>query len=201
MADLYNVTAVASQTFGLLAFATNGQNVQVNVHNSIINSPTTFDVFAQSAESGKTATVDLDFSNYADKGTQVSGSPSDASVTDPATASNVMAAPIFADTDPFFHQAAGSPTIDKGSASFASSLDIDGGARTVGSAPDIGADEFVPPTSSTTPPPAGPTPTSTTSNSNNKKKKCKKKHKKGKHRKRAAKAAKCKKKEKKRKKR
>jgi hypothetical protein len=78
-----------------------------------------------------------------------------------------------------FHEAPGSPTIDAGLA-FAGlgALDVDGQPRTKGSAPDIGADEFVPP-------PA--------------KQKCKKKHKKHHHAAAAKKKhKKCKKKKKKR---
>jgi hypothetical protein len=45
-----------------------------------------------------------------------------------------------------FHQLAGSPTIDAGAATpLLGARDIDGQPRTQGSAPDIGADEFVPP--------------------------------------------------------
>jgi hypothetical protein len=45
-----------------------------------------------------------------------------------------------------FHQAASSPTIDHGDADLVAGIaDIDGDRRIIGPAPDIGADEFVPP--------------------------------------------------------
>ena len=52
-----------------------------------------------------------------------------------------------------FHQLANSPTIDAGSPTLAAGTDIDGEARTIGTAPDIGADEFAP---AAPPPPGGP---------------------------------------------
>lgn len=56
-----------------------------------------------------------------------------------------------------FRQAPGSPTIDAGlpasDATFGTT-DVDGDARTVGAAPDIGADEWVPPPAVPAPPPA-----------------------------------------------
>jgi hypothetical protein len=55
--------------------------------------------------------------------------------------------PLFASPPALdIHQLAGSPTIDAGVATpLLGSGDIDGQARTQGSAPDIGADEYVPP--------------------------------------------------------
>jgi hypothetical protein len=60
---------------------------------------------------------------------------------------NQMAAPLFANfAGSDFHQLAGSPTIDAGFADpQLGPTDIDGNARTLQSAPDIGADEYLPP--------------------------------------------------------
>ena len=60
---------------------------------------------------------------------------------------NQDAEPLFAPPPSLdFHQLAGSPTIDAGVVTpLLGSADIDGEPRTQGSAPDIGADEFVPP--------------------------------------------------------
>jgi hypothetical protein len=58
---------------------------------------------------------------------------------------NQAAAPLFVDAaNGDYREAAGSPTIDAGLADQLGSLDLAGGPRTVGSAPDIGAYEFVP---------------------------------------------------------
>lgn len=66
---------------------------------------------------------------------------------------NQSAEPLF--TNPAaedFHQLAGSPTIDAGSSDpLLGGLDFDGDARVLGSAPDIGADEFSPPAPGTQP--------------------------------------------------
>ena len=43
-----------------------------------------------------------------------------------------------------YREAAGSPTIDAGVTDRSAPLDLDGNARTLGAAPDIGAFEFVP---------------------------------------------------------
>jgi hypothetical protein len=59
---------------------------------------------------------------------------------------NQTAPPLFVDAaGGNYREAAGSPTIDAGVASQIGSLDLDGNARVLGAAPDIGAYEFVPP--------------------------------------------------------
>jgi hypothetical protein len=61
-------------------------------------------------------------------------------------AGNQTAPPLFVDAAAGnYRELAGSPTIDAGIASQIGSLDLDGNARVLGAAPDIGAYEFVPP--------------------------------------------------------
>jgi hypothetical protein len=160
--NLTNVTAYATgaSTFALLAQTVAGQNKTVNVRNSAFVATNPNTIFAQNTTGdGTKLTVDIDYSIFGDIGTQAT-IPTDLTITNPGPPTNITGTPTFADTDVVFHQAAGSPTIDKGSATFLAApfLDIDGAARSVGSAPDIGADEFVP-TVPMTPPPvaAGPT--------------------------------------------
>jgi hypothetical protein len=64
-------------------------------------------------------------------------------VTRPGTNGNVTALPLLAKGNLF--QLLGSPTIDRGEVDQASgALDVEGEARTIGAAPDIGADELGP---------------------------------------------------------
>ena len=92
-----------------------------------------------------TSSIDLDHSNF-DSSDSVSGGL----VTAPGTGSprfNQTVLPQFVDlAGRDLHQAPGSPTIDAGdgNAFLLSDLDIDGDPRKVGSAPDIGSDEWVP---------------------------------------------------------
>jgi hypothetical protein len=78
-------------------------------------------------------------------------SPPDSRVEDEGGNQDVE--PLFASPAALdFHQVAGSPTIDAGVATpLLGTGDFDGNARTLGAAPDIGADEYVPP-----PPPPPP---------------------------------------------
>ena len=77
-----------------------------------------------------------------------------ASITSPGAESGQTALPLFANlAGGDVNQAAGSPSIDAGSSEvfgFSGTLDVDRDPRTVGSAPDIGGDELVPPSSSRT---------------------------------------------------
>jgi hypothetical protein len=173
---LTNVTGYAGNTNGvaLLGFAGINQDTTITVRNSILNAPTGTDVFVNRATVGHTIDVNADYSSYATVGPL----EAEETVTPAGSLNNIVAPALFADTDTNFHQAAGylsSPTIDKGSAAATTStLDIDGGARTVGSAPDIGADEFVP-APPVTPTPPGPTAAATTGQRAAALKKCKKK--------------------------
>jgi hypothetical protein len=92
---------------------------------------------------GTSATLFLDFSNFATSSTAGTG----ATATQPGTLNNQTAAPVFVNAAAGnFHEAAGSPTIDAGTAYPRNGTrDIDGEARTQGASIDIGADEFVPP--------------------------------------------------------
>jgi hypothetical protein len=76
---------------------------------------------------------------------KVNQSPPSSRVVD--MGGNQDAEPLFASPATLdFHQLAGSPTIDAGMATpLLGTGDFDGDARTLGSAPDIGADEYVPP--------------------------------------------------------
>jgi hypothetical protein len=186
--NVRNVTAVSTSDGmpGVAVYGKDAQNTVVNVRNSIISGGgTTEDVHVQSLVTSGSNTVDLDYSDY-----DLASVPGvDTIVTEGLH--NVSAAPLFTDTDVFFHQAGGyipSPTIDKGSAAFTTGSlgDIDGGARSLGSAPDIGADEFVP-APTVTPTPPGPTAAAATGQRAAALKKCKKK--KGKARKKCKKKA------------
>jgi hypothetical protein len=62
-------------------------------------------------------------------------------VTTPGSGTNIVAVPLFAADG--YHQLATSPTVDKGAVDASSgTVDLDGQLRTIGSAPDIGADEL-----------------------------------------------------------
>ncbi|HVY96687.1 MAG TPA: choice-of-anchor Q domain-containing protein [Solirubrobacterales bacterium] len=76
------------------------------------------------------------------------------SVTD--LGGNQSAPPLFVDAPAGdYREAPGSPTIDAGVSDALGATDLAGNPRTIGSAPDIGAYEFVPPTPPS--PPAAPT--------------------------------------------
>jgi hypothetical protein len=68
-----------------------------------------------------------------------------ATITDPGTGTNQMAAPQFVDeATGDLHQLASSPTRNAGVADMLGSSDLDGDPRTLEGIPDIGADEFAP---------------------------------------------------------
>jgi hypothetical protein len=100
-----------------------------------------------SSGQGATTTIELQASDYATTDTKTSG-PGTAIVAAPGTNGNITAPPLLAADG--IHQLPGSPTIDKGAIDGASGpLDIDGQARSIGVAPDIGADELGNPTTTT----------------------------------------------------
>jgi len=89
---------------------------------------------------GATTSIILDHSDYASTDTLVSGGGS-ASVTPAGSGTNITAAPLFGADG--YHQLPTSPTVDKGVVDVSSgTVDLDGQLRTIGSAPDIGADEL-----------------------------------------------------------
>jgi hypothetical protein len=101
--------------------------------------------------------VDIDFSNYANvgncSGCTLTQGPNSQSIP-PALADRAAGN---------FHETFDSPTIDSGEDSANNgNFDVDGDARKIGPAPDIGADEFVPgqapPGVNTTPPPPSTAP-------------------------------------------
>jgi hypothetical protein len=92
------------------------------------------------AGTGASTAIVLDHSDYATTETQISGGGS-ASVTTAGTNGNVTQPPLLADDG--YSQLSGSPTIDSGALDgLSGSADVDGRLRTIGAAPDIGADEL-----------------------------------------------------------
>jgi hypothetical protein len=153
-----NVTAVATGSSSRGAsyrfFAGPGSNDTVDIVNSIARGTTTNVVATAVQLNGfcpESVTVSLDYSNYASAAASAAigcttGAGS-ASVTAAGTLNNQTTAPVLAADG--YHQVAGSITIDNGTlASEIGTTDIDGQARTVGAAPDMGADELRHPTSS-----------------------------------------------------
>jgi hypothetical protein len=135
---LRNVSArsadVTTGANGIVLFAEMSSNLTLDAKNVIAQGET--DVSA-GTNTGGTAAANLAFSNY-DTRLQTGGT-----VTDPATGNNQMTPPVLADDN--LHQAANSPTINAGTAvGLLGAADVDGDPRTLGGAPDIGADEFVP---------------------------------------------------------
>ena len=148
VAEITNVTAV---TFGdggtaaaLLVRASGGADLDVEGTNVIAHAyGAAPDIAAGELIDGSDAAVALASSNF--ETTAIVGA---ATVTAAGTNGNQTADPVF--TDPpggDFSEAAGSPTIDAGTASVPSLglLDLAGIARIRGSAPDIGAYEYVAP--------------------------------------------------------
>ena len=87
-------------------------------------------------------TIELTRSDFATTAIPPSGEPLGADkISSPQERENIEAAPIFAADG--FHQVGSSPTIDFGATDpLSATTDIDGQVRTLGRAPDIGADEF-----------------------------------------------------------
>jgi hypothetical protein len=142
-----NVTAVSTGTGSFGAsyrfFGGSSANWIVNAR-SLIAKGTSKDVVAGALLFSGTCpntTVSLDFSDYATTQTQSDACGGVAAASPAGSGNNQTADPMLAADG--FHQMAGSITIDHGFADGSSSTtDIDGQARTIGSAPDIGADEL-----------------------------------------------------------
>jgi Ca2+-binding RTX toxin-like protein len=145
-----NVTleATGADGTGLSIRAVGSGNLAVSATNVIVHGAGTRDLDIEATLPAH-ATLAIDHSNYLHS--FQSGTGAQVTQTNQQTA-----VPLFVNAGTGdFHQAPGSPTIDAGVAvDLMGSTDIDGDARTLGAAPDIGADEFVPgpPGSATTPP-------------------------------------------------
>lgn len=138
---LRNVTAFG-QGGPPIRVASAAGSITVNATN-LIAYGAPVDIRAEATGTGNTATVIADHSNYLYED-EVGNSNGTAFITNPGTNQNQTAAPLFVNASGGdFHQLAGSPTINAGSAAAGlGSADIDGEARLQGPAPDIGADEF-----------------------------------------------------------
>jgi hypothetical protein len=165
---LRNDTILADNGNGVLAVAAGGKNMVVSATNVIARGGAVDVETADFGSGTNTEAVNLDHSNYSSRENALTGTS-----TDPATDGNQTATPEFVDagTGDFRETAASIGTLDLGTATgvFAGELDPAGLARIQGSAPDIGAFEFVPP-----PPSGGGTPTTTVAPTTPHGKKCKK---------------------------
>jgi hypothetical protein len=147
---LRNVTAVSTgaDSFGASYrfFGGSSANWIVNSR-SVIAKGTSKDVVAAALMFGGSCpntTVSLDYSDYAT--TQIANDMGCVAAASPAgSGNNQTADPLLAADG--FHQLSGSITADRGFTDGSSgTTDIDGQNRTIGSAPDIGADELAFPT-------------------------------------------------------
>jgi hypothetical protein len=127
-----NLTVIATGTEAYGVYATPGAGA-VDLRNTIL--------------SGEAADLQLSTKGRA----FVGNSSFDSSKLEPEAllidlGGNQTAPPQFVDASKGdYHEAAGSPTIDAGAVDQLGALDLDGNPRALGSAPDIGAYEFVPP--------------------------------------------------------
>src|SRR3954447_22585126 len=140
-----NVTALAPGLHGLGIEAIGGSTVgdaqNLTVTNTIIAVPANNTAILAFKQTGD-ATITIDHSNFGFQGTDPGHG---GHFVKGAGNQQLVGAPKFV-TPGDYHIAAGSITIDKGADDPANgSTDIDGNARTLGQATDMGADEFVPP--------------------------------------------------------
>jgi hypothetical protein len=139
---LRNVTAIATGpgSYGIRADSSgNDTNLDINARNVIA-----FGIAAdiRSTEVGTNSESDVILSNSNYDRIEEGGGGNVSNVG--SVSSNQTALPVFADTS-LFHQALGSPTIDRGASDGGvGTNDLDGSPRRIGSAVDIGADEFDP---------------------------------------------------------
>ena len=157
---LRNVTAVATKpdSDGLF-FEGRGAGTTINVDaKSVIARGDKLDVLAEGLSTfdpplpntGANVSIALDHSNYVNWSARSDTGGGMAAVTPAGTGTNQTGAVVFQPDD--YHQLAdpGSSTIEKGAVdAFSGTTDIDGQNRTIGQAPDIGADELGFPTSTT----------------------------------------------------
>jgi hypothetical protein len=140
--EFVNVTAWSPQNSGsgVSVMASSGVTVSASARNVIANGAGG-DAIA-SASAGGSATLTLANSNYNSSVAINQGGTQ--SVTPHGSGTNQTALPLLASPNTGdFHQLTGSPTIDAGAADGAlGTQDIDSQARSQGTNPDIGADEF-----------------------------------------------------------
>lgn len=157
---LRNVTAVATQPDSdALFFEGRGQGTIINVDaKSIIARGDMRDVLAEGLSTfdpplpntGATVSIVLDHSNYVTTDARTDTGGGTATITPAGSGTNQTSPVVFAADD--YHQVfgSGSMTIDHGAVdAFSGTTDIDGQSRTIGLAPDIGADELAFPTTTT----------------------------------------------------
>ena len=150
---LRNVTAVNIQPDSdALFIEARGAGVNVNLDvKGMIARGNAVDVLAEAFSSfdpplpntGANVSIALDHSNYVTWSARSDAGGGMASVTPAGTGTNQMGAIVLAGDG--YHQVAdsGDPTIDHGAVdAFSGDTDIDGQSRTIGQAPDIGADEL-----------------------------------------------------------
>ncbi|WP_026909779.1 hypothetical protein [Patulibacter minatonensis] len=139
-AQLDHVTAVANGATGagIRVESVAGRSAQATVTGSILRGPTN-DASVVKATDSATLNVASSFARLASFST--TGAPTVVNGGGNSTATPLFVGAASGDV----HQAAGSPTIDAaGAAPGSSGLDVDGDPRTLGDAPDAGADEFRP---------------------------------------------------------
>jgi hypothetical protein len=157
--QLRNVTAVATGTGSAgLRYTVLGSDTPPTFEldgKGVIAHGVQDDVFAEAGSltpakpgSGAIVKFQLDHSDYANPRVRSqAGGTATISPTGPGT-TNITNEPLLANDG--YHERPGSPTIDKGATdSLSSAVDIDGDPRKIGLAPDIGADEFGKPSSTT----------------------------------------------------
>ena len=145
-----NLTGIATGTgsVGLRAHAGPATPLVADVRNSIFQGVAA-DIESTTTGAGATSAVAVQSSNY----DVVSVAGVGATATAAGTGTNQTAAPLFADTTAY-HQAAGSPTVDKGTVDAdLGSADLDADPRVLYAAPDIGVDEYRDVTPADTTPP------------------------------------------------
>jgi hypothetical protein len=155
---LRNVTAVATKPDSDGIFIEGrGAGTTINVDaKSVIARGDMVDVLAQAfstfdppqPNTGANVSIALDHSNYVNWSARSDSGGGMAAVTPAGTGTNQTGAVVFRADD--YHQVAdsNSSTVDKGAVdAFSGNTDIDGQNRTIGQAPDIGADELGFPTS------------------------------------------------------